>query len=58
MVAVYNSMALWDEGIRAAQEATRLQPEFELAKNNVLYAIAQKQHAGTGDVQVPAPKPE
>ena len=38
-------MGLWDDGIQAAREATRLKPDFAIAKNNLLYAIAQKQRA-------------
>ena len=45
IAACYNSMGLWDDGILAAKAATRLKPDFEIARNNLLYAIAQKERA-------------
>jgi tetratricopeptide (TPR) repeat protein len=35
-------MGRWDEAIAAAQEALRLAPDFQLARNNLAYAIRQK----------------
>jgi tetratricopeptide (TPR) repeat protein len=40
--AAYNSMRKWDEGIQAEQEAVRLDPNFQLAKNNLAWAHLQK----------------
>jgi len=40
--AAYNSMHKWDEGIQAEQEAVRLDPSFQLAKNNLAWAQQQK----------------
>jgi len=56
IAAAYNSMALWDDGIQAATEATRLKPDFEVAKNNLLYAIAQKQRGPGAGMPIPAGK--
>ena len=39
-------MGMWDDGIRAAEEAVRLKPDFQLAKNNLAWAQSQKQGAG------------
>jgi len=55
IAAAYNSMALWDQGIQAAREATRLKPDFEIAKNNLQYAIAQKQHTETAQIAARRP---
>jgi tetratricopeptide (TPR) repeat protein len=38
IAASYNAMGLWEDGIRAAQEALGLQPDFELAQNNLAWA--------------------
>jgi len=35
-------MHKWDEGIHAEQEAVRLDPDFQLAKNNLAWAQQQK----------------
>ena len=40
--AAYNSMQKWDEGIQAEQEAVRLDPTFQLARNNLAWAQQQK----------------
>ncbi len=51
IAAAYNSMKDWDNGIKAASEAVRLKPDFQLAKNNLAWALEQrKQHpAGQGN---------
>jgi hypothetical protein len=33
----------WDEAIAAAQRAVALQPDFQLAKNNLAWAQSQKE---------------
>jgi Flp pilus assembly protein TadD len=38
MAAAYNAMARWDDGLRAASEAVRIRPGFELAINNLRWA--------------------
>jgi tetratricopeptide (TPR) repeat protein len=38
IAASYNALGLWEDGIRAAEEALRLQPDFELAQNNLAWA--------------------
>jgi hypothetical protein len=35
-------MHRWDEAISAAQSALRLKPDFQLARNNLAWAISQK----------------
>jgi tetratricopeptide (TPR) repeat protein len=39
----YAELHLWDLAIQAESEAVRLQPNFELAKNNIAWALSQKQ---------------
>ena len=48
IAAAYNSMSRWDEGISACQEAIRLKPDFQLARNNLAWAVDEKQKS---DVQ-------
>jgi tetratricopeptide (TPR) repeat protein len=43
--ACYASMGRWDEAIRSATEALRLKPDFQLARNNLTWAL---QHKGGG----------
>jgi len=50
IAAAYNSMERWDDGIQAAKEATRLKPDFELARNNLLYALGQKQRSESAQI--------
>ncbi len=40
--ACYNAMADWDNGIKAEQQALRLQPDFQLARNNLAWALDEK----------------
>jgi tetratricopeptide (TPR) repeat protein len=42
IAAGYQAMGRWDEAIAAAQEAIRLKPDFQLARNNLAYASSQK----------------
>jgi hypothetical protein len=37
-------MSQWDEGIAAVQEAVRLKPDFQIAKNNLTWAKREKQN--------------
>jgi tetratricopeptide (TPR) repeat protein len=39
--AAYNAMQQWAEGVHAEQEAVRLDPNFQLAKNNLAWAQQQ-----------------
>lgn len=41
-------MSHWDEGIKAAEEAIRLKPDFQLARNNLEWAQQEKQKSGAG----------
>jgi tetratricopeptide (TPR) repeat protein len=38
IAASYNSLGLWEDGIRGTQEAPRLQPDYELAGKNLAWA--------------------
>jgi protein O-mannosyl-transferase len=38
IAASYNAMGLWEGGAHAAEEALKLQPDFELARNNLAWA--------------------
>jgi hypothetical protein len=35
-------MSQWDKGIHAAEEAIRLKPDLQLARNNLAWAQAQQ----------------
>jgi len=37
---------LWDPAIQASQQALRLKPDFQLARNNLAWAMSQKQLGG------------
>jgi hypothetical protein len=45
VAACHNALAQWDAGIAAAEAAIRLKPDFALARNNLAYAMQQKQRA-------------
>jgi hypothetical protein len=36
-------MRQWEPAVEAARQALRLQPGFQLAKNNLAWALSQKQ---------------
>lgn len=42
MCAAYNALHQWDDAIKAGTKALQLKPDFDLARNNVNYAISQK----------------
>jgi len=42
MATAYNGLANWDEAIRAEQAAIRLKPDFQLARNNLAWSLAEK----------------
>jgi hypothetical protein len=44
-------MGEWDAAIAAAGEAVRLQPDFQLARNNLAAAEQQKKLAESGSTQ-------
>ena len=43
IAAGYNSLGEWDKGIAAAEQAIRLKADFPLARNNLAWALQQKQ---------------
>jgi tetratricopeptide (TPR) repeat protein len=43
MAAGYSSLEKWDDAIKAAREAIRLKPDYEMAKKNLDWAVAHKQ---------------
>ncbi len=47
LIAAYNSLGQWDQAIHAGQEALRIQPGYELARNNLLWAESQKNRKAT-----------
>jgi hypothetical protein len=40
-------MSRWDEAIQAAQQALRINPGFQLAKNNLVWSLEQKRKAAS-----------
>ena len=48
MAAGYASLHHWDEAIAAAQHAVALKPDFQLAKNNLAWALSEKEKARAG----------
>ena len=42
LAASYNSMQQWDEAIQAGLQAVNLKPDFQLARNNLMWSLAQK----------------
>jgi tetratricopeptide (TPR) repeat protein len=44
--ACHNSLLQWDEGIAAETQALRVQPDFQLARNNLAWARERKQKTG------------
>jgi tetratricopeptide (TPR) repeat protein len=48
IAAAHNSMSRWDEGIKAAEEALRLKPDYPLARNNLAWARAQQEKQKSG----------
>jgi tetratricopeptide (TPR) repeat protein len=45
MAASYSSMKMWDPAIENARKAIALKPDFQLARNNLDWALKSK--AGT-----------
>jgi tetratricopeptide (TPR) repeat protein len=43
IAAAYEAMHRWDPAIEAAKKAVALRPDFQLAKNNLAWSIAQRQ---------------
>ncbi len=41
IAAAENAMSHWADGIQAAEQAIRLKPDFQLAKNNLSWAQSQ-----------------
>jgi tetratricopeptide (TPR) repeat protein len=42
IAADYEAMRRWDDAIAAAQKAIALKPDFQLARNNLAWSVAQK----------------
>jgi tetratricopeptide (TPR) repeat protein len=40
--AAYAALKIWDAAIQADQQALRLKPDFQLARNNLIWALEQK----------------
>lgn len=47
MAVSYLALEMYDEGIHAAQEALRLKPDFQLAKNNLAWIQREKAKAAS-----------
>ncbi len=43
MCAAYNSLEMWDKAIDSCQKALAINPSFELAKNNLSWALKKKE---------------
>ena len=48
IAAANASLHRWDEAVTAAQHAVALKPDFQLAKNNLAWALSEKEKAGGG----------
>ena len=46
IAAAYEDLHMWDEAINAAQQALRLKPDFQLARNNLAWSESQKALTG------------
>jgi tetratricopeptide (TPR) repeat protein len=42
IAAGHQALGEWDEAIAAAQEAIRLRPDFQLARNNLAWSLRQR----------------
>jgi protein O-mannosyl-transferase len=42
MCAAYNALKQWDDAIKAGNKALQIKPDFTLARNNVNFALSQK----------------
>jgi tetratricopeptide (TPR) repeat protein len=42
LCSAYNSLKMWDKGIEACNKAIEIDPNFQLAKNNLNWAITSK----------------
>jgi Flp pilus assembly protein TadD len=42
IAASYNSLQRWDDAIQAGLQAVNLKPDFQLARNNLMWSLAQK----------------
>lgn len=41
--SAYNNLKMWDKAIAACSQALRYQPDFQLAKNNLAFALERKE---------------
>jgi tetratricopeptide (TPR) repeat protein len=48
VMAAYNSLGDWDQAILAGEEALRIDPSNKVARNNLIWAKAQKKKARAG----------
>jgi tetratricopeptide (TPR) repeat protein len=48
IAAANNELGRWDDAIRAGREAVKIRPEFQLARNNLAWAVSQKLAATKG----------
>ena len=45
LCSAYNGLQMWDEAIAAGRKALELQPEYELAKNNLQWALDRRERS-------------
>lgn len=45
LATAYNDLGMWNRAIQAAIQAVRIDPNFQVAKGNLQYALSQKQKA-------------
>ena len=55
MAAAYAGLKMWDEAARNAQEALRLRPDYQLARNNLVWILQEKQKIAGAPPPAPAP---
>ena len=54
LAAAYAGLKMWDEAARNAQEALRLRPDYQLARNNLVWILQEKQKIAGAAPPAPA----
>jgi predicted membrane-bound spermidine synthase/Flp pilus assembly protein TadD len=57
LAVTYAALRMWDEAAQNAQEALRIRPNYQLARNNLVWILEEKQKAPTPTSHSPAAQP-